>query len=229
MKLQRSTVILLLVALGLGGVVLISELQRPADDTETLTQTQSSDRLFEFEEADVQTLVVTTEDTTLRFERDEADVWQMLEPETAPAEPAAIAFLLNLLRTESAQQTTTLTPANQAEFGLASPTATIEFTLADETTHTLVLGGEDFSGGAVYALIDPETVPLPDDADEVEVQVVPIDFVNAVNRPIEEWQIATAPPDSEASTPVATPDEAADPVVETDAPPAASDTAPESP
>ncbi|NEQ32230.1 MAG: DUF4340 domain-containing protein [Leptolyngbya sp. SIO4C5] len=200
MKLQRSTVILVLVAAVLGGAVLISESQRSPDNPDAAAENQG-DRLFEFAEADVQTLTVDTEDTTLRFERDQAGDWQMLEPEQAQAEPAAIAFLLNLLRTESAEQTITITPDEQADFGFDTPVATVEFTLEDGTAHTMVLGGEDFSGGAIYALVDPETVPLPAEAEAVTVQVVPVDFINAVNRSVSEWQIATEPPASAASTP----------------------------
>ncbi|NJL87449.1 MAG: DUF4340 domain-containing protein [Leptolyngbyaceae cyanobacterium SM1_1_3] len=202
MKLQRNTVILLVVALGLGGVVLISESQRSPDTADTLEQDQG-DRLFDFEEADVQTLTVDADNGTLRFERDGAGEWQMTEPENTQAEPAAIAFLLNLLRTESARETLNITSAEQADFGFDPPAATVEFALADGTTHTLTLGTTAFSGDAVYGLIDAEAVPLPEDAGEIAVQVVPIDFVNAVNRPVEEWQVAIAPATPDASTPAA--------------------------
>jgi hypothetical protein len=122
----------------------------------------------------------------------------MTAPESAPAEEAAIAFLLSRLNTDGRLRTITVDAAEQADFGLDVPLATVDITLADGTTHLFVLGDPDFSGSAYYALVDPASIPLPDDAGEVSALVVSDDLLNAVERPLEEWQVAEPDP---ASTP----------------------------
>ncbi|MBD0267385.1 MAG: hypothetical protein ICV77_03730 [Cyanobacteria bacterium Co-bin8] len=219
MKLQRNTVVLLGIALLLGAGVMVSEAQRRSSSEAPPTQS-AGNPIFGFAEADVVSLVVERDGETLAFERDDQNTWQMVQPVQAIAEEGAVAFLLSRLTSDAPVQELTLNPDQQAEFGFTPPSGTVELALADGTRHTLVLGGKDFSGTALYALIDPEQVPLPEDAGEVPLYVVSLDVANGVNRPLEEWQIAT---DAPASTPTS---EAS---TEEPATPAAEDTSQESP
>ncbi|MBD0336723.1 MAG: hypothetical protein ICV62_14640 [Cyanobacteria bacterium Co-bin13] len=198
MKLQRSTVVLIGIALLLGAGVLVSETQRSRSPSQAELTQSAEDPIFGFAESDVVSLVVERDGETLAFERDDQNTWQMVQPVQAPAEEGAVAFLLSRLTADAPVQELTLTPDQQAEFGFTPPSGTVRLTLADGTTHTLVLGGKDFSGTALYALIDPEQVPLPENAGEVPLYVVSIDVANGVERPLAEWQIAT---DAPASTP----------------------------
>lgn len=203
MKLQRSTVALVATALLLGGVVLFTQAQqsnsnRPA----TAPGNADASPVFRFEEADVVRLHIETQGQAVTFEQDDQGFWQMTSPDQYPAEEAAIAFLLSRLTTDGLLKTTTIDAANQAEFGLQVPFATVELTLADGSTHSLALGDADFSGQNYYALIDPETIPLAKEAGEVEVAIVTENIFNGVNRPLEEWKavVDEAPgPDSGAS------------------------------
>lgn len=186
MKLQRSTVILAASALLLGGIVLITETrqsQRP-----TVSQEAEASPVYPFEEGDVVGLQIETPGQAVTFERDDAGAWQMIQPEAHPAEEAAIAFLLSRLTTDGLVQTITLDAAKQADFGLDIPLATVDITLADGTTHTLALGNTDFSGQSHYALIDPEKIPLSEEAGEVPAAIVAMDVRNGVDRPLEEWK-----------------------------------------
>lgn len=189
MKLERSTIILVAIALLLGGTVLVTQSQRSGPNTSTTTSVDSeTSPVFPFEEADVVGLSIETSRNTVAFERDEEGFWQMVQPEAYPAEEAAIAFLLSRLTTDGLVQTTTIDAANQAEFGLDQPFATVELTLEDGTNHQFILGDADFSGQNYYALIDPDVIPLPEDAGEVEVAIVTENILNGVDRPLDEWQ-----------------------------------------
>ncbi len=220
MKFQRSTLILVGAAFLLGAGVLIAESQRSQSPTST-TDTASTAPVFSFEEADVATLTVDRGNETLVFEQDDAGNWQMLEPESALAEPGAIAFLLSRLNTDSPLQTVTMQADQATDFGFNAPLGIVTVTLNDGTEHELILGGPDFSGSANYAVIDPDPWP-PEEGTEYSVFVVTRDVANGINRPREEWLMpvealepeageedAATPGDGE--TPEATPETPVDP------------------
>ncbi|MDB9526571.1 DUF4340 domain-containing protein [Oscillatoria sp. CS-180] len=189
MKLQRSTVSLVAVALLLGGVVLLTQARQSNPNHSTTAQGESeASPVFTFDEADVAELHVETKGQAVSFERDEEGLWQMTEPEEHPAEEAAIAFLLSRLTTDGLVQAITLDADNQAEFGLEVPFATVDLTLTDGNTHSLILGDADFSGQNYYALIDPEAFPLPEALGEVDAAIVSENIINGVDRPLEEWK-----------------------------------------
>ncbi|MGF1458029.1 MAG: DUF4340 domain-containing protein [Leptolyngbyaceae cyanobacterium] len=213
MKLQRSTLLLVAIALGLGGIILFTQAQQS-----TSNRPVSGDRetaaapVFGFEEADVTTLSIeTTGQPTVAFEKDDEGFWQMTIPEMQPAEEAAIAFLLSRLTTDGLVKTTVADAANQADFGFETPFSTVELTLVNGDTHQLILGGADFSGQNYYALVDPATFPLSADSGEIEVAIVAQNILNGVDRPLDEWQ---APVDEPAP---AEDDEEADGTSNTDA------------
>lgn len=215
MKLQRSTVVLVAAALLLGGVVLFTQARQSGSNRPTAAQDNSETTpVYEFEETDVVFLSIETAEQTVVFEKDDAGFWQMVEPSAQPAEEAAIAFLLSRLVTDGLVQTTTIDAANQSEFGLADPFATVELTLEDGTSHTLILGDADFSGQNYYALVDPDTFPLAAEAGEVEVAIVTQNIRNGVDRPLEEWQTVVdedaAESDADADTEEAAEDAAAE-------------------
>lgn len=198
MKLKRSTLILVGIAFLLGSGVLISEAQRsnPIGDTAEQTADQP---LFDFNEEDVVALEIRRGGETLAFEQDDTGNWQMLRPEKSVAEPGAVAFLLSQLTSEETLQQVNMPPEEQGEFGFLAPKAQIELTLADGTKRTVVLGGEAFSGDALYALVDPKVVPLPQNAGETTVYVVSQNLANGVERPLAEWKMAVEDGDIEVN------------------------------
>ena len=205
MKLQKSTLALLIGAIALTFGVVVYETQvssgPQAEDAE-------GERLFTrnqaFEETDVQRLTLTRGDETLVFEQnlDNPDIeisWRMVEPEATLAEPAAIAYLLNILTTDPSLQTLTATPEQLTQYGLDDPDATLELLLADETTHTVKVGGTDFSGDNRYVQVD----------DGETVYVVAGGITNGVERPVEEWIAVTEAEDEDAAADEPTDDGAA--------------------
>lgn len=179
MKLKPTTFWLLFAALILGSVSLWSLQQQP--QTEEVGQA-ASQKLFEVEESQIQSLTVKKPNETLVFEKDKNGVWQMKQPRQAVANDASVAFLANLLATGTSDRTFSISPADRATYGLDQPTATIEFTTADSKKHTLLLGGKNFNQSAIYALID-----APENPQELTVSLVSLDFETAVGRSPDAW------------------------------------------
>ncbi|HEY9763233.1 MAG TPA: DUF4340 domain-containing protein [Trichocoleus sp.] len=206
MKLQRSTVLLVGLALLLGAGVLISEARRSSSSPDEQLAQKAENPLFNFEEEAVTALTVERSGETLEFKRDEQNTWQMVRPTATLAEEGAVAFLLSRLVTDAPLRKLTLTPEQQAQFGLDKPSGTVKLTLQDGQTHTVILGAKDFSGNSLYALVD-QAVPLPKDAGEVPLYVVSLDVANGVERPLAEWKLPSvaSTPTSEASPAASTP------------------------
>ncbi len=190
---QKTTLVLVLIALGLGGYVYFYEIRSPSQE-EIATKSQQS--LFSFTEEDVQRLEIEKETgETFEFVRLEttASSWRMKRPEGAPAEEGAIVFLLDLLVKESSSKTFTA-EANQLEnYGLDNPLATINVELQDQIKHQVLLGNPTFDEKQIYAQINPE------DGETQEISILPIDFQYAVERSLSEWK--QSPPAEEQETP----------------------------
>ncbi|AVZ29820.1 DUF4340 domain-containing protein [Nodularia spumigena] len=184
MKLPRTTLILISLALGLSGFVYFYEIQGKTQREEVKKQQQ---QIFSFTEDDIQSLTVKTQDITLNLERNteaENSRWLLTYPTTEPANDAIVAYLTNLLVKGESDRTLSI-PANQrAEFGLEQPLATININLKNQKTHQLILGKPDFNNRFLYAQADAAT---PEN-DNINVLLVSRDFANAVNRELSEWQ-----------------------------------------
>lgn len=213
MKLQRTTLILLLLALGLGGFVYFYEIQGAKQSPSVANQEQ---QIFSFDEKQVQYLMVNTKGQRLEFERKDKSgkpTWLMKTPNEAPAADASVLYLMDLLAKGKSSRTIQI-PADQLQqYGLAPPQATVEVKLNDQKTHQLILGKPDFNRSFLYAQADPPPKPVGN----VNVLLVSTDFDNAVNRSLSEWKSQDAtqssspdkkspsPKASEQATPSASP------------------------
>lgn len=181
MKLQRTTLILLLLALGLGGFVYFYEIQGTSQRQEAKEQKR---QIFSFKEDQVQAFTVTTQNSSLSFERsNHAPGWRMKTPSDSPASDASVSYLLDLLVSGKSDRTLQVPVAGLREYGLQPPVATIEIKLNNQN-HRLILGKPDFNHSFLYAQADPP--PSPNS--QVDVLLVSTDFENAVNRSLSEWK-----------------------------------------
>jgi hypothetical protein len=213
MKLQRTPLILLLIALVLGGFVYFYEVQG-APQREAAQA--NAEKLFQFKEEEVQTLNLTSQKQTLSFvktpagrlkdalkqqlaqekrSKPETLIWLMTAPLENPANEASIAYLLNLMATGKTDQQFQTPAARLAEFGLDNPLARVEVKLSNQQTHKLLLGKPNFNRTALYAQIDPPATPTTD----VSVALVSMDFETAVSRPLSEWQQPKQKPEQTGS------------------------------
>lgn len=213
MKLKRTPLILLAIAALFGLGVYIHESQQASQQQANQNQGQP---LFTFKEEDVQAFTLKTPQATLAFTRTtasptpakpsptpsptataDAPLWQMTSPKTTVASNASVAYLLNLLATAKREKTITVPAAKQAEFGFDTPLAIVDVTLKDQKTHRLILGNPDFNRSYLYAQADPPANPQQD----LSVSLVPMDFENAVKRPLSEWEGQPASPSPSPSSP----------------------------
>ena len=184
MKLQRTTLILILLALGLGGFVYFHEIRGATVREEIKEQKQ---QIFSFGEDDVQSLTVKTKKVTLNLERNPESSnpkWLIKSPISGPANDAIVSYLMDLLVKGKSERTLS-TPAKElGEFALDQPQATIDITLKNRQSHHLILGKSNFNGSFLYALTDAATKPNGN----INVLLVSTDFANAVNRELSEWK-----------------------------------------
>ena len=175
---QRTTWVLVAIALALGGGVYVYEFQQPQREA-------TEAKIFEFEESAIQALTIIQPEQTLRFERTNSELqpWQMKQPEAVPASDAAVSFLLNLLVKGKSDRTFTISPAQKSEYGLANPLAEIEVTLKDQQ-HKLILGKPSFDNKFIYAQVDS----ADQNEEDLTISLVPIEFQYAVERELSEWQ-----------------------------------------
>lgn len=199
MKLQRTTLILLLLALGLGGFVYFYEIQGATQRQEAKAQKQ---KIFSFNEEQVQSFTVKNKNQTLKFELSNQSgfpKWQMKQPSDTPASDASVSYLLNLLVSGKSDRTLSVPVAQLREYGLDRPGATVEVGLNNQKTHRLILGKPNFDRSFLYAQADPPTQPTG----QVDVLLVSTDFENAVNRSLPEWKQTGASKDTPATKPTA--------------------------
>lgn len=229
MKLQRTTLILVGLALLLGAGVILSESQwfksLKSKANPELEDTQSP--ILTFSEGEVQAITLKRGEGTLSLERQADDSWRLTRPIQSGAEAGAVAFLLSRLNTDRPLQRVTMQPDQAADFGFTEPMGTVTLTLGDDRRHTLILGGPDFSGSAYYAVVDPPIWPPQAGGEPYPVLVVNADVATALQRPLGEWQAANPeePLGGEADQPAPAPEGPAQsdksetlPVLETPAP-----------
>ncbi|MCV3215521.1 DUF4340 domain-containing protein [Plectonema radiosum NIES-515] len=183
MKLPRTTLILILLALGSGTFVYFYEIKGAPVREEVKEKKQ---QIFSFAADDVQSLTVKTENMTLNLERNNAGdtKWMIKSPIAVAANDPIVYYLMDLLVKGKSDRILSI-PANQlADFGLNPPQATININLKNQKTHQLTLGKPDFNRRFLYAQVDP----TPKLDGNINVLLVSTDFENAVNRELSEWQ-----------------------------------------
>lgn len=201
MKLKSSTIALMAIALlSVGGIYLWDQ-SHTAQDAATDAK-KAAKPLFDLKETDITQLSIQTKNQILKLEKTEKG-WQLTAPKAGPANEGTVTFLLNLLATGTSEQTLQVDPTQLKEFGLDQPIATLSLQLKDQKTHQVILGKQNFNQSAVYAQIDSDTA-----AKKKAVVLVPTGFLDAINRPLSEWQVK---PSSPKPTPSASPTPSAKP------------------
>ncbi|MEM8641454.1 MAG: DUF4340 domain-containing protein [Cyanobacteria bacterium P01_G01_bin.54] len=195
MKLQRTTLALLISAIALSGIVYIVE---AAYQTRRSEQARQKKQIFAFAADEITGLTIAVDEELLVFERDRSQPdnkqWQMKAPETGPAAAAAIEFLTNLLVEGERQRTFLIDAEDRETYGLAEPFATITIDLTDAPEpEVLQLGGPNFDNKLLYAQINPESQPETDQT----ILVVPIELQYAVERELPEWLMLNDPEEDE--------------------------------
>ena len=174
MRLKRSTGSLLGVAIALAATVTIFETQKG-------TQPNQAETLYNFAEVDVSSFTLERQNETLTFTKTD-DTWEMIEPEEAIADPSSVAFLLNIITSDTIKETITTTPNQLETYGLDEPTATIKLAV-DDASHILTIGDADFSGTSIYVMTTYDVV----ESNPVDIYLMPKGLETGVERPVTDW------------------------------------------
>jgi len=154
MRRGRSTLLLLLVALGLGAYIYFVESKRePTGDA-----LPKKDKVFAIESGKLEEIRVQTaagESTTVR--RSGAD-WQIVEPETLEADSGEIGSLVSTIETLELQRVIDENPASASTFGLEPARFSVAFkTEGDATTRRLQVGNRTPTGADLYARVEGQS------------------------------------------------------------------------
>ena len=188
MKLQWTTWILVLLALGLGGFVYFFETKSAPQQKEAIIKER---KVFDFAQDQIQYFTIKTPEQLLSFERvQQAGIqiskspWQMKFPVDTPASDPSVGFLLNLLVNAKSDRILTVAADEIQQYGLDQPQAIVEIKLKNQQTHQLILGKSNFNNTFLYAQVDPPT----DKPQQRQLVLLTKDLENAVKRPLSEWQ-----------------------------------------
>ena len=153
----RSTIVLLLVAVGLGAYIYFVEQHRPP-----ASEAEPNERVFDFEAEDVSELQVSLlngEGTELR----RADgTWRVVSPVEAKADDTDVSSIASSLASLEVQRVLEEGPVDLDPFGLTETTLDVGFKLADgDALRHLLIGNETPTGADRYAkLADSDRVFL---------------------------------------------------------------------
>lgn len=191
MKLQKTTLVLMITALVLAIGVYFLELQRETQQGNAQGNTQvNQQRLFDFTLAEITDLTITNKGQTIEITKGDqkAALWQMKSPVNVPANDAVVNFLLSLLVDTRVNSPLKADNNQFIEYGLKTPIAIIETKLQNQQIYQLFLGQQTFDKSSLYAYkslkdqAQQPNQPLP------QVFIVPLNFQNAVDRSLSEWK-----------------------------------------
>lgn len=105
----------------------------------------------------------------------QGNAWLITQPISTRADLTAISGIVNDLSSAKIQRSFAPASAdNLSKYGLDQPAVTIQFQSKTSGQHTLRLGDRDFSGSAVYALVDASK----------NVDLLPISLLDETAQPI---------------------------------------------
>lgn len=187
MKLQRTTIILIILTLGLGAFVYFTEIKgKETQETVENQEENIAKPIFNFAKNDIKTLTIETQGKTLKFEQTEdiTKPWQMIVPEKITANDPTLSFLINLFIESKSNQTFMATKKQLPNYGLDKPMSKIFITLKNEEKHELILGKPNFDDSLIYAQIDANK----DTDDNRQITLVSKSFQYAVERDFNDWK-----------------------------------------
>ncbi len=142
-----STLILLVVALGLGGYLYFVESERPVADE------NAKAKVFTYDAAKINQLQVkssTGEVTALR--KDAKDVWTIVQPANAPADRNTVSDLVTNLANLEEQRIVDENAADLKAYGLAEPAVDVTFHVdGEKEPKRILLGDKTPASSGTYA------------------------------------------------------------------------------
>lgn len=149
---KRSTLILLLLAIALGGAVYYVMQQDKKLGTSRDSE-ETSKPAFKFKSDDIVAISITRAGQTTHLEN-QSGKWQITSPINTEADGSSIDAIIGDLTNATVERTLVMTDSLQRGSGLSNPAITVEVKLKNGEQHKVALGRQDPTATAAYALID---------------------------------------------------------------------------
>lgn len=146
---RRGTLILLVLFAALSGYVLLVERKRPSKDEEAAAAAV----VLRFDPAAASGLRFAFRESTIALASRDGR-WAVVEPLTAPADQNAVAALLAVFDSLSAERRIPAAEVDSVAAGMTAPWVRLTITLSDSTRHEIAAGNVNPVGDAYYARID---------------------------------------------------------------------------
>jgi hypothetical protein len=152
----RSTLVLLVIAVGLGAYIYFVERHR-----DPASEDPPSEQLLELEADDVTGLQVTANDGSVTELRHDEDGWQVVAPVQATADDTTASSIASSLASLEVRRVVDEGPVDLSPFGLDQASLDVGFSTTEEATRHLLVGDQTPTGSDRYAkLSDSDRVFL---------------------------------------------------------------------
>jgi hypothetical protein len=173
---KKSTLIVLLCAIALGGGVYYWQVRRAKELT---TTTDKSNPAFSVVPSDIVSFSIShpgeADQRAINFKK-ENGAWRIVQPVETLADQPTVEGFVDQLTESRPTETEAVTPDRRKAFGLDPPQASVEFQARNGQKHTLLIGGKDFSGSDVYTIVD----------NQPKVSLLPLSLLTTAEKPLKD-------------------------------------------
>jgi hypothetical protein len=153
---KKSTLIVLLAAVIIGAAAYYFDWKRGQKEAAN-SPADTSEPAFTLQADDISSLTISypadPRSQPIHFEKQNG-AWQITEPLQTSADDASLQGIVQQLASARVAQTEPGTPDRLKVFGLETPDLALDFQMKNGAKHSLRLGKKDFTGVAVYAIVD---------------------------------------------------------------------------
>jgi len=147
---KKSTLILLIVAVGLGTFVYFYEIK---GGKKREAAEESAKKVFQFKQDDIVEIALNRAGETLGFEK-RGEEWVMTQPLSTKADQSTLDAIARNLTSTQFERKLAASEDKLKTYGLSEPKVSLTVKLKSGQQHRLRLGEKDFNGTNVYALMD---------------------------------------------------------------------------
>ncbi|NCO74120.1 MAG: DUF4340 domain-containing protein [Cyanobacteria bacterium] len=186
MKFNRTTISLVILALGLTGFVFFREIKDQQFDLTSKIgkEEEKQEKIFTFDTKEIKNIDIEVNQEKINFEKTDKNVWLMTQPQKLTVNDAAMNFLINLFNQAENKLEIPSTPEKIQEFGLDKSHHKISLILNNGDKYQIILGKGNFDDTAIYAqVIFPESLKATQN-----IFLVSKSFQYAIERDLEEWK-----------------------------------------
>jgi len=169
---KKSTLILLALAIALGGAVYYFEFKRVPAPEKVADESKPA---FKLAAEDFTAITIVRGDAKIQLDKHGND-WVLSQPVETGADRSVAEGIASSLSNASVSRTFPSAPDHLQAFGLSQPAVQVEFITKDGKQHSLALGEKDFSSQYVYGIVDGAK----------DVSLLPVSVLTIVDKPLDD-------------------------------------------